>query len=70
MSAAGEDNFSVVETPRAAATGHYGGSHSYAPIPIDASHFDLGALGWDNDGFFASLRGNMNDGFQETDLFC
>lgn len=57
----------MIETPRAS---QYVGSHSYAPIPIDASHFDLGALGWDNESFFTSLRGNMTDGFQEADLFC
>lgn len=47
-------------------------AHSYAPIPIDVSHFDLGALGWDNyDGFLSTLGGSgLADGFQETDLFC
>lgn len=47
-----------------------GGTHSYAPVPIDASHFDLGALGWDNDGFLSSLGSGAADGFQDTDLFC
>lgn len=48
----------------------YGVAHSYAPIPIDVSHFDLGALGWDNDGFLSTLGNSLADGFQDTDLFC
>lgn len=56
----------MVETPR---VNQYGVPHCYAPIPIDVSHFDLGALGWEND-FLASLWNGMADGNQETDLFC
>lgn len=47
----------------------YSVPHSYAPIPIDTSHFDLGAMGWDSD-FLATLGNNVGDGFQEGDLFC
>lgn len=57
----------VVDTP---SMNQYGVTHSYAPIPIDVSHFDLGALGWDNDGFLSTLGNSLADGFQETDLFC
>lgn len=58
----------VVDTP--SINHQYGVAHSYAPIPIDVSHFDLGALGWDNDGFLSTLGSSLADGFQETDLFC
>lgn len=47
----------------------YGVPHSYAPIPIDTSHFDLGAMGWDSE-FLATLGNGVGDGFQEADLFC
>ncbi|CAN8105418.1 unnamed protein product [Discula destructiva] len=54
-------------TPRIHA--QYGVPHAYAPIPIDTSHFDLGAMGWDTD-FLSSLGNASSDGFQESDLFC
>lgn len=57
----------VLETPRMHS--QYGVPHSYAPIPIDTSHFDLGAMGWDSD-FLATLGNGVGDGFQEADLFC
>ncbi|KAF3764050.1 hypothetical protein M406DRAFT_103763 [Cryphonectria parasitica EP155] len=63
----GEGGTPTVETPRPA--NQYGVPHSYAPIPIDVSHFDLGALGWEND-FLASLWSGMTEGNQESDLFC
>lgn len=59
---------SPAETPRTAPNGI---SYPYVPIPIDTSHFDLGAMGWDTEGLLSSLNNaGFVDGFQESDLFC
>lgn len=63
----GPEGMPVMDTPT---LNQYGVAHSYAPIPIDVSHFDLGALGWDNDGFLSTLGHSLADGFQDADLFC
>lgn len=61
-------SLSPAETPRTVPNGV---SYPYVPIPIDASHFDLGAMGWDTDGLLSSLSNTgFVDGFQESDLFC
>lgn len=64
----GVESVSPSETPRTAPNGI---SYPYVPIPIDTSHFDLGAMGWDTDGLLSSLNNaGFVDGFQESDLFC
>ncbi|KUI64273.1 hypothetical protein VM1G_11070 [Cytospora mali] len=64
----GDECISPTSTPRTVPSGI---SYPYVPIPIDASHFDLGALGWDTEGFLSSLNNaGFVDGFQESDLFC
>ncbi|KUI61337.1 hypothetical protein VP1G_08490 [Cytospora mali] len=64
----GDESVSPTSTPRTVPNGV---PYPYVPIPIDASHFDLGALGWDTEGFLSSLNNaGFVDGFQESDLFC
>lgn len=64
----GVESISPAETPRTAPNDI---TYPYVPIPIDASHFDLGAMGWDTDGLLSSLNNaGFVDGFQESDLFC
>ena len=63
-----DGNLSPGGTPRTTSNGM---SYPYVPIPIDASQFDLSALGWDTEGFLSSLSSaNFADGFQDSDLFC
>lgn len=63
-----DENVSPTSTPRPTSNGM---SYPYVPIPIDASHFDLGAMGWDTEGVLSTIsNAGFVDGFQESDLFC
>lgn len=56
--------------PVGASRGSQNGQYAYIPTPIDATNFDLAALGWETEGFLSSLNTHFMDGFREADLFC